>query len=333
MIPRCALAFLFATLAVTPSALAVVQFSDDFDADHTLDWTVNDNGFGTNAANFYFDYSTIGIPPAPNSNGTTRGLKLQANIDPSNTPADLSPLSGISVSPTGKSFTGDYKLAFDWWANFIGPLEIGADGSTQISTFGIMSSGLVANHAGSADGVFFAATGDSQSSFDFRAYSPERIAGYQAPDTSADPIDSHAFFFAGSRNASAQLYEDTFPSQLAPSEQSSNYPTQSGITPSGAAGFAWHRVVIEKSGSLAWWTVNGVPLVAVDTSFFATGGSNILFGHGDTNHTTNSSAELLEALQFTLIDNVRVVPEPATAALAGLAIALGLLARRSRAMA
>src|SRR5688500_18757100 len=55
-------------------------FSDDFDADHAADWVVNE-GPTDNHADFFFDYSTVGIPPAPHSvGGTTRGLKLQTNL-------------------------------------------------------------------------------------------------------------------------------------------------------------------------------------------------------------------------------------------------------------
>ena len=54
------------------------------------------------AADFFFDYSSVGIPAAPNGAGT-RGLKLQANLT-------NGIFSGMSVSPTGQNFTGDYRL-------------------------------------------------------------------------------------------------------------------------------------------------------------------------------------------------------------------------------
>src|SRR5512140_1978016 len=62
----------------------VTIFSEDFDTDHRLDntWITNSVG-GYNPVDLYFDYSTVGIPSAPHSvGGTTRGLKLQANLDP-----------------------------------------------------------------------------------------------------------------------------------------------------------------------------------------------------------------------------------------------------------
>src|SRR5262245_19197042 len=302
-------------LSLTRLSLGAVLYSDDFDVDHTANWTVNNNGAGTNAANIFFDYSTVGIPSAPHSTGgTTRGLKLGANLNSATAPGSGN-ITGISVSPTGQSFTGDYKLRFDWWSNYIGPLNVGATGSTMLSEYGVMSSGTSSNFPGTADGVWFAATGDGQSSADYRMYSPERQTSYDIFPGSGNPLDAHAVYAAGSRNQSAALYMATFPAgATAPGIQAAE-PTQTSSTPAGAAGIRWHDVELTKLGPNVTWSVNGVLLGTVDTSFFSTGGTNILFGHADTNLTTNSSAALLEELQFTLIDNVRVVPEPASAVL------------------
>lgn len=312
---------------------AVTLFTEDFDTDVTAGWTVNDNGLGTNAANFYFDYSEVGIPPAPNSTGgTTRGLKLGANLNSATQPSQVSQIPGISVSPTGQSFTGDYELRFDWWANYIGPLNVGAAGSTMLSTYGIMTSGTSANFPGAADGVWFGATGDGQSSADYRIYSPERQTSYDIFPASGNALDEHATYAAGSRNQSAALYTSLFPAgATAPTTQQNNFAEQSNSTPAGAAGFRWHDVSIRKVGDIVTWSVNGTELGSLDTSFFTTGGSNILFGMSDTNNTTNTNASLLEQLQFTLIDNVRVVqiPEPGSFALGSLAL-VGLLAARRR---
>jgi hypothetical protein len=306
---------------------AAPLYTNNFDVDDTANWNVNNNGQGTNAANFFFDYSTVGIPSAPHSiGGTTRGLKLGANLNSATAPASGN-IPGISVSPTAKSFVGNYELRFDWWENFIGPLDVGATGSTMLGTYGIMTSGTTSNFPGTADGVWFAATGDGQSSADYRMYSPERPTSYDIFPASGNPLDAHAVYAAGSRNQSAALYTATFPAgATAPGSQAS-LPTQTGGTSAGAAGFRWHDVRIRKLGNSVTWTVDGVLLGTVDTTLFASpvGGTNILFGHTDTNLTTNSSATLLEQLQFTLIDNVEVIPEPAAAGLIGLA-AIGLVA-------
>lgn len=307
-------------------------YTENFDTDVTSSWTVNNNNLGTNAVNFYFDYSTVGIPSAPNSTGgSTLGMKIGANLNPSTAPGTSSQIPGISVSPTGKSFTGNYTLRFDWWSNYIGPLNVGATGSTMLSNFGVMSSGTTANYPGAADGVWFGATGDGQSSSDYRIYSPERQTSYDIYPASGNALDAHVTYAAGSRNQSAALYTTLFPAGATAPGVQAGMPTQTSSTPAGAAGFRWNDVEITKNGDIVTWTINGTLIATVDSSFFSTGGSNILFGHSDTNNTTNSSAALLEQLEFTLIDNVRVevLPEP-TGILPCVLGAVGLAARRRR---
>jgi hypothetical protein len=311
-------------------------FFEDFDLDNAASWTVNDNGNGLNSANFFFDYAQVGIPSAPNSVGTTLGLKMNANLHFVALPPPA-PIPAISVSPTGLVLDGDYEVRFDWWANYVGPLDsmIGP-GTTQLSTFGVMSSGAFANGPGQADAVFFAATGDGRAAADFRAYAPERVMSYQSPPIS--PLDAHATYFAGSRSASNPYYHQAFPGgEMAPFEQMFISPFQTGFQTPGATGFRWHDVQIQKVGQLITWLVNGVPLISVDASGFVapTGGGNIIFGHADVNFGGSPFPFEEEVLQFTLIDNIRVfqaVPEPTSIALvvAAAAMAWATAARRRR---
>ena len=53
-------------------------YTQDFNIDETANWTVN-NGPGDAQVDFFYDYSAIGVPPAPNGTGT-RGLKMSAII-------------------------------------------------------------------------------------------------------------------------------------------------------------------------------------------------------------------------------------------------------------
>src|SRR5262245_44940820 len=106
-------------------------FFENFDIDHSLDntWVTNATAQGYNPVNLFFDYGTVGIPSAPHStNGTTRGLKLQANLDPA---VQFFP-AGSSMSPAGFSITANFEMRWDWWLNFNGPLNAGGAGSTQI---------------------------------------------------------------------------------------------------------------------------------------------------------------------------------------------------------
>src|SRR5688500_11911337 len=91
-----------AALALSASAEAQVLYQQNFDADSTANWTVN-AGPSDHLADFFFDYNTAGVPSAPNSGGTTRGLKLGANYT-------NGIFSGVSVSPTGQNFAGDYTM-------------------------------------------------------------------------------------------------------------------------------------------------------------------------------------------------------------------------------
>lgn len=305
-------------------------FQADFDSDTTGAWIVNQTPFGLNAADFFFDYSTVGIEPAPNPLGvlgTTRGLKMGVNLDPlgSGGPAPV-----INVSPIGQFFDGDYEVRFDWWTNYIGPLDFGAFGSTNLSTFGIMTSGVQPPFPNTIDSITFAAAGDGQSATDFRITSPERVFGGYVPN-SMNPLDANATFLAGSRQSTALLYGEAFPSVLAPLTQEILYPTQFGVTQPGTPGFRWNEVVIRKEGAEVTWTVNGVLLAVVNLAAqtVPTGGGNILFGHADVNGSTSSDPFYAD-LNFTLIDNVvvRVVPEPTALMLATTAAIAACALRR-----
>ncbi|RIK83867.1 MAG: hypothetical protein DCC67_05585 [Planctomycetota bacterium] len=306
---------LAASAALT--ARAAVLYSENFDVDPTANWVVN-NGPSDAAANFHFDYSTAGIPSAPNSTGgTTRGLKLQAN-------QANGVFSGVSVSPVGKSFSGNHRVMFDWWSNYNGPAPVGGSGSTQLSTFGIGTSGAVPQWpGGTQDSIWFAATGDGNSSSDWRAYSPT------APTRYGDGSGVYAAGTqAGSSNASDPYYA-SFGSVSPPAAQTALFAQQTGTSLVGSSAFEWHQVVIDRSGASVTWTVDGVRIatvpVADDT---AATGNNIFFGHSDTNATSSTDANDVNLL-FTLIDNVRVVPEPASGALWAIS-ALALAAAKRR---
>jgi hypothetical protein len=225
------------------------------------------------------------------------GMKLQANLA-------NGVFSGMSVSPIGKSFVGDYRVRFDWWANFNGPFPVGGSGSTNLSTFGIGTAGVTPQWPGGVqDSVWFGATGDGGSSADWRAYSSAAGASYPDgspvyPFTTRDHLNP---YFAG------------FGQQMAPATQLALFPQQTGTTAIGTAGMAWHQIEIRKSGTTATWHVDGTLMASIDLTTVTLGGSNIFFGHSDINATSSTDVNDFNLL-FTLIDNIRVVPEPSTAA-------------------
>ncbi|QEG37355.1 PEP-CTERM sorting domain-containing protein [Bythopirellula goksoeyrii] len=296
-------------VAAASSSAWAALFTQNFDVDDTANWTVN-NGPSDEAHDIFFDYSTVGIPSAPNSAGTTRGMKLQANLTDGI-------FSGMSVSPNGQSFSGDYVVEFDAWANFNGPFPGGGSGSTNLATFGIGTTGTTAQWAGGVqDSVWFAATGDGGSSADWRAYSTAASTSY----AEGDPI-----YAAASRNAPDPYYAG-FGNLASPAAQLGLFPQQTGNTQVGTFGMAWHEVSIKKLGTTATWSVDGTLIATIDLTTVTLGGDNIFFGHSDINATSSSDANDA-ALLFTLIDNVNVdaIPEPASFALLGLSL-FGLVA-------
>lgn len=329
-LPLLSLTLCCAAFSLTENSYGQTAFTENFDIDATANWTVNNNGNGMNAANLFYNYGTLGIPSAPHSTGgSTVGLKLSANI--SGTSPASGVLPGLSVSPTGQSFTGNYTLRFDWWHNWLGSTTTGigsssgGSGSTQLSTFGILSSGTSANYAGASDSVFFGATGDGASATDFRTYSAAKPTGYLLADTQNT-------YAAGSQNNTASLYTTLFPAgATAPAAQTAISTTQNGSSLAGTAGFRWHDVEITKNGNFVTWTVNGTLLATLDTTGITTGGNNILFGMADTSLGAGTPGSLFSQLDFTLIDNVVVtlVPEPSSLALVGMG-GLALLARRRK---
>lgn len=304
-----------ASLGLAASAHAAPLYSENFDVDPTANWTVN-NGPSDEAHDFFFDYSTVGIPSAPNSGGSTRGLKLQAN-------QSTGIFGGMSVSPTGQNFAGDVAVRFDWWANFNGPAPTGGSGSTQLSTFGLGTSGTVAQWpGGSQDSIWFGGTTDGNSSSDWRAYSPAAATSY--PDAST----VYAAAGPGNRNASHAYYA-ALGNLAAPAAQTLLFPQQTGNSLVGSAPFAWHDVIIARSGGNMTWTVDGLLIATVplaDDTVLS--GDNIFFGHSDTNGTSSTDPNDVFLL-FTLIDNVVVTPEPSTLSLLGLGALAALRRRRA----
>lgn len=283
-------------------------YAENFEVDPTAGWVVN-NGPSDFAANFFFDYSSVGIPAAPSGAGT-RGMKLQANLA-------NGIFSGMSASPIGQSFSGDYVVEFDWWANFNGPFPGGGSGSTNLSTFGVGTSGSIAQWpGGTQDSVWFGATGDGGSSADWRAYSSAAPTSY--------PDGSPVYPFTTRNNTNP--YFAGFGGNTAPAAQLVLYPQQTGTTAVGSAGMEWHQVKIEVLGGFAKWYVDGLIMATIDLSTVTLGGGNIFFGHSDINAT--SSADPFDAdLLFTLIDNINVTPEPTSLALLALGGLLGIRRR------
>jgi hypothetical protein len=242
---------------------------------------------------------------------------LQANNPPG---AGGTLPSGVSISPTGQNFTGDFQLRYDLWQNYNGPLgptSVGGQGSTQLTGAGLLTSGTVPTFAGAGDGIWFATTGDGGTTQDYRAY----------VRTTQSPIG----VFAGAAQNSSGAYYAGFGGNTAPQEQLTLQPGQTGTTPAGSQGFEWHDVMITKVGNIVTWDIDNVRIATVDLSAAGTfSGGNILFAQSDIN--TGTTTNTVPPLLFGLIDNVTVtaIPEPSTWALlaAGTLVIGGVLRKR-----
>lgn len=313
---------LLVALLLCSASYSATLYTQDFNVDDTANWTVlpSTGGNATDTtADFFYDYSLIGVPAAPNGTGT-RGLKLTAN--------NVAPgvFGGLTVSPTGKSFSGAYSVSFDMWQNYVGPLGPGGSGTTQFSQYGIGTAGTATQWIGSAakDSVSFGSTLDGGSASDFRAYSSVANTSYGS---------GNAVYLApsGAINNSAAYYMTAFPAVSAPAAQVTLFSGQTGSTDPGETAFQWRRVTIDVSGGFATWSIDGTPLAKVDLSTVSLGGGNIFFGHSDTNAGASTDANRA-VLNVTLIDNISVaeVPEPASVILGSIGL-ISLLAVRRRA--
>ena len=277
-----------------PSSAQQVLYSENFETDVAANWNINAPS-ARDTADFGFDYSTVGIPAAPGAT-TTRGLRLGANRPIGGTAAR----TGVSVSPKDQSFTGSYVMEFDMWANFPGPAPAGGAGSTQLTGGGILTSGTVPNHDTAAaspigDAIWFAVTGESGATLDFRAY----FNGINQTDPS--------LYQAGGLGHELAYYQTNFPGGVsAPAAQVAAFPSQTGQTGNGSVGWKWRHVTITKDGDIVTWDIDNVRISTVDlvANGVATGGNNILLAHSDINATATTAA--LDPVHFGLIDNLRV---------------------------
>ncbi len=266
-----------------------VAFEDDFDTDTSPNYTINTSSEDT-SVDWAWDYSSMGIPPAPHSSGTTLGVRFGANI------VDPAAAECIMITPTGYVFGGDYKLTFDMWINVNGPLPGGGTGSTEHVCAGVGYDGVTLNNTSTGSGGWFAVDGDGGETYDYRAY---KNSGLQYLASGQWLVDDY--------NANATTdndIENYFAGQSAPTYQQNNYTQQTGSLNNGCAGFAWREVEIVVVGDTVTWTIDGLPLCRLDRTVgadFPLDGA-ISLGYFDRYSSVSDNPDL----SFGLIDNVRV---------------------------
>jgi len=275
--------------------VGTVLFSDNFETDSSAQWQVNMADPSDCFVDFAWDYSAAGIPPAP-SGGGSKGLRMRCGNA-------ILQIDGLSVSPLGRSFTNNYRLKFDFWINYNGPMPDGGPGSTQNFDAGVGTSGSlpVWLNNPSADGVWFSATGDGadgNTGGDYDALIGPNIqndnTGFYAAGTGSPN--------SGVRNSSHPFYQ-LWGGQAAPSAQLALYPNQTGVANGGNAGMAWHSTVISKFGNVVSWAIDGITIATV-TNDIVPFESNIFVGYQDL-FASGSLSDVPE-MSFGLVDNLRV---------------------------
>jgi GH25 family lysozyme M1 (1,4-beta-N-acetylmuramidase) len=274
--------------ALTVNPLFTPVFSDDFETNSGANWTLNQSSSDTRIA-FAYNYSAYGIASAPHSpGGTTKGVKFEANVS-------LTNVAALNISPIGKNFIGNYRLRYDLWINANGPFPAGGTGSTQHHTSGVGTGGnRVQWNTGTADGVWFAADGEGQATDtsntlpDWRAYI----------GTTLQATNSGVYVGGNQPNVRGNghpYYGNVFPGgQTAPASQS-----QSGSLDVGTIGFVWREVVVNKTGNVIEWFIDGLKIASITNTLTA---SNIFIGYWDSFASLSSNTNL----SFSLVDNLRV---------------------------
>jgi hypothetical protein len=290
--------------AMLPSVLnaQTVLFSDTLQNSVDSNWTINHSGSDFQAV-FGYDYSAVGVPQDPFYTGAgTYALKFQVN-------QTAGVLQGVTASPTGLGFLGNYTMTFDLFCNYI----FDGTGSTQVANFGVGTSGTTAVWSVNNDGLELGTILDHGSSTSYRGY----LKGTSIGSTP---------FVGGSQSYASTYHTGLFPSVAVPPAEVALYPSQTGSSTAGTISYQWVQVSLTVSDNIVNEYING-NLIATNLDISSLTSSNIFIGLYDT---SAGSANANPDLNFALFSNLTVtsVPEPTTFALAGLGLSGLFLARR-----
>lgn len=291
-------------LCVPSMALGATLFSDGMASGAA--WTVNAVS-ADDTATFGYNYvAAAGIPLAPGG-GDGLGLRLDAN-----TTDALE--GGVTVTPTGQSFSGNYTLSYDVWIQW----DSTTGGTTEYAGGGVGYDGTTNNgDLGSGSGGYLQLVGDGSSSRDYRMYKDA----------------SEQFYASGQYNPAMATNNgsDPFFASISPIVDMSNFdPPQTGatgLTSLGTPGWNWTHVDMVVIGLAK--TIR----ISIDGTWMGTIDGNV-----------GSSVPLTGAVQLfhydrygsvagqwgaAIFDNVVVtdIPEPASLSLLALG-GLAMLRRR-----
>ncbi len=263
---------------------------------------------------FGYDYSLDGLPEAPNSRMgdlSTRGVRMRANL------VQIPEAAEITLSPTGQSFSGSYRLRFDAWTNYDANERINGSsaGTTEFIGGGV---GLGAAETLPLNGYSMLATNDGGSGSDWRVFTDGAfLNGTDMP--------------AGSRNGSDPYYTDFLPGVAPPMAQAQDaFPE--GVA--GSPGFQWltFEIFVTQDDKVLFTIerpdqsrLRIAQLLTADFPGVGTDG-NIGIYYADLFSSVSSRPDLA----FGVIDNV-IVETPAPGATALFGVGVLALSRRRRA--
>lgn len=283
-------------LAATRWSVAV-QIENTADPGRLPDGTVN----------LAFDYSTLGIAN-PNGGSDTIGAFIQVN----NTDQTGDEGETYIIYPNAFSVSGKFKVYADMFV-----YNDGGAGTTELGMIGAFldNSVPIAPYQWGSEGgpLAWIYSGEGGSTADFARFAEG------TPDPNGDRLVNPD----GLTGYTALADYNTVPAGTIPGFETG---VAGAFGPAAAANprGSWVKVGIESDGTMIDWYVNGVLVNSYDNSggFYTAG--NIFFGATDPFNSTNAGGG-------TIIDNVVVVPEPASAGLMMLGL-VGMFAgwRRSR---
>lgn len=288
------------TAAVMPTNVFAQFFEDWDDGSGAARWSapiVAQEDFGIafdGIVDYAFDYSAIGAPSAPKSQGgTTIGVSMQTNLT-DQCPADANcidsdegesvgivPLSGLADIPTG-----DFLLTADMYLYWNGQ-----SGSTEYGTMGVFSRGLATPlrfNLDNGDGLAWSVDSEGDSGADILRF--ENPPGTEIDLGGYEDIPDGSIPGVGTGTAL----------QIGPFNQ-------------------WVELAIASSGGIVSFSMNGYTINTFDNTGGQFSGGTLLIGQSDPFNSVNPGG--VGASNMAVFDNISlVVPEPGSLLLLGLSI-------------
>ncbi len=278
-------------LTASLSLTATANIYDNFEADHSADYTLVTDTPSDGTANFQFDYVAAGIPLAPNSTpGDTMGLRFTAN-DTAGAADHLTAFHNTEIAYSSYTLTVDIFMNVNATA-----------GSTEFAHVGVAGDGLQYNslfYPTQGSGYYLGMTGEGGSSSDYR---------HSLPSGLTNSGDESYLNSTNTTQATGDTYMSIFPN--------TDFP--------GSPGNVWTTLEIDISASTGkiTYSLDGTPIIQDDLEPDSTTGY-VNLGYADLFGSVCAPFQGC----FVVYDNLVVTPEPASLALLALG---GLVVVRRR---